>query len=50
LKLDEKTKKCLLDNIVKRMSPNEVKIRADFEITCFTFEGIDAIKKTLIGA
>jgi translation initiation factor 2 subunit 1 len=27
-----------------------VKIRADFELTCFTYEGIDAIRDSLLEA
>src|SRR5689334_7156477 len=30
------------------MVPQPVKIRADFKLTCFKFEGIDAIKAALI--
>ena len=35
-------------NYVKRkLAPQPVKIRADIELTCFTYEGIDAIKAAL---
>jgi translation initiation factor 2 subunit 1 len=44
---DEKTKQLLLDNINKRMKPVNSKICATFEITCYTFEGIDAVKRAL---
>jgi translation initiation factor 2 alpha subunit (eIF-2alpha) len=27
-----------------------MKLRADFELTCFTYEGIDALKEALITA
>lgn len=30
------------------MAPQPVKIRSDFEITCFTPEGVDAIKESII--
>ena len=30
------------------MSPHALRIKADFEITCFTPEGIDAIKTALL--
>lgn len=30
------------------MVPEPVKIRADFKLTCYKFEGIDAIKAALI--
>jgi translation initiation factor 2 subunit 1 len=45
--LDEKTKEVLMNNIEKRMKPKPVKVRADFELTCFGYEGIDAIKSVL---
>jgi translation initiation factor 2 subunit 1 len=32
------------------MAPTPVKIRADFELTCFTYEGIDALRDTLLAA
>ena len=31
----------------RRLAPQPVKIRADIEVTCFTYEGIDAIKQSL---
>jgi len=31
-----------------KMVPEPVKIRADFKLTCYKFEGIDAIKNALI--
>lgn len=34
-------------NIARRLTPQPVKIRADVEVTCFGYEGIDAIKKAL---
>lgn len=37
----------LLADIQRRMMPQAVKIRSDFDISCFTFEGIDAIKFAL---
>ena len=30
------------------MAPSAVKLRADFELTCFTYEGIDALKAALL--
>lgn len=32
------------------MAPTPVKLRADFELTCFTYEGIDALKDALLAA
>lgn len=34
-------------NIARRLTPQPVKVRADFELTCFTYAGIDAIKRAL---
>ena len=50
LELDEKTFTLLVENIRKKMTPNPVKVRSDFEISCFTYEGIDAIRNTLMQA
>lgn len=33
--------------ITKRLTPQPVKVRADVEVTCFEYEGIDAIKTAL---
>jgi translation initiation factor 2 alpha subunit (eIF-2alpha) len=30
------------------MAPTPMKLRADFEMNCFTYEGIDALKEALI--
>lgn len=35
-------------NITRRLTPQPVKIRADVEVTCFSSEGIDAIKTALM--
>jgi len=45
--LDDQTKKVLLENIHRKLTQNNVKIRADFECSCFTYEGIDAVKDAL---
>ena len=45
--LDEKTKEVLLENIKQKLTQQAVKIRADIEVTCYTYEGIDAIKTAL---
>jgi translation initiation factor 2 subunit 1 len=43
----EKAKDELFDYIRKRMTPNPTKVRSDIEVTCFGYEGIDAIKEAL---
>uniref|UniRef100_A0A095B1U6 Eukaryotic translation initiation factor 2 subunit 1 n=1 Tax=Schistosoma haematobium TaxID=6185 RepID=A0A095B1U6_SCHHA len=37
----------LLTDIRHRLTPKAVKIRADFEVSCFTYDGIDAVKSAL---
>jgi len=44
LEMTEVTKEELLNNIKRRLTPQPIKIRADIEVTCFDYEGIDAIK------
>ena len=48
LGLDEKTKEVLLENIQRKLTQQAVKIRADFECSCYTYEGIDAVKDALL--
>jgi translation initiation factor 2 subunit 1 len=47
LGLDENIKRDLTTYIKRRLAPQPVKIRSDIEVTCFTYEGIDAIKEAL---
>ena len=42
--IEESTREELLNNIKRRLTPQPIKIRADIEVTCFDYEGIDAIK------
>ena len=37
----------LLSNVKRRMQASAVKVRADIDITCFQYDGIDAIKEAL---
>jgi len=46
-KVRDDVKNALLKNISRRLTPQAVKIRADLEVTCFGYEGIDAIKDAL---
>jgi len=47
LDIDEEAKSTLTTYIKRRLAPQPVKIRSDIEVTCFTYEGIDAIKEAL---
>jgi len=44
---DEETKNMLVSYVKRRLAPQPVKIRADIEVTCFTYEGIEAIRESL---
>ncbi|KAG0270190.1 hypothetical protein DFQ27_000109 [Actinomortierella ambigua] len=44
LEMDDSTREELLNNIKRRLTPQPIKIRADVEVTCFDYEGVDAIK------
>jgi translation initiation factor 2 subunit 1 len=37
----------LMAQITRKLSPNPVKVRADIEVTCFGYEGVDAVKDAL---
>ncbi|KAM7294453.1 eukaryotic translation initiation factor 2 subunit 1 [Ixodes scapularis] len=45
--LDPNTREVLLTNIKHRLTPQAVKIRADIEVSCYEYEGIDAVKQAL---
>lgn len=45
--LDQKTKDMLLLNIQRKLTLASVKIRADIEVACYGYEGIDAVKEAL---
>ncbi|CAB1331206.1 unnamed protein product [Coregonus sp. 'balchen'] len=47
LDLTEEEKSVLIDNINRRLTPQAVKIRADIEVACYGYEGIDAVKEAL---
>ncbi|EOD52772.1 putative eukaryotic translation initiation factor 2 subunit alpha [Neofusicoccum parvum] len=44
---NEAAKDELLSYIGKRLTPQPTKVRADIEVTCFGYEGIDAVKDAL---
>merc|ERR1712018_849154 len=45
--LDNDTKVELLRNIQQKLTQQAVKIRADIEVACYSYEGIDAVKDAL---
>lgn len=45
--LDPHTKEVLLTHIKRRLMPQSVKVRADIEVGCCAYEGIDAVKAAL---
>uniref|UniRef100_A0A8C4QYP0 Eukaryotic translation initiation factor 2 subunit 1 n=1 Tax=Eptatretus burgeri TaxID=7764 RepID=A0A8C4QYP0_EPTBU len=47
LELSEEEKEVLLENIHRRLTPQAVKIRADIEVACYGYDGIDAVKDAL---
>ncbi|KAL5016081.1 hypothetical protein ScPMuIL_005670 [Solemya velum] len=47
LEITDDTKEVLLDNIKRRLTPQAVKIRADLEVACTNYEGVDAVKRAL---
>jgi len=47
LNLAKDVREALMGEIRRRMTVQPLKIRADFELTCFAYEGIDAIKDAL---
>lgn len=48
LKANDEIKKELMNILKERLVPQPVKIRADFKLTCYTFDGIEAIKEALL--
>ena len=45
--MSDEIKPSLLAEIQKRMALQVLKIKAIFELTCFAYEGVDAIKAAL---
>lgn len=47
LELSDDEKGLLLKNIKRRLTPQAMKIRADIEVSCYSYEGVDAVKRAL---
>jgi translation initiation factor 2 subunit 1 len=45
--LTPELREAFLKNIRRRLSPQPLKLRADLEVTCFRYDGIDAVKDAL---
>ncbi|KAF7996249.1 hypothetical protein HCN44_001881 [Aphidius gifuensis] len=45
--LDESTRDVFVSNIKRKLTSQAVKIRADVEVACYGYEGIDAVKAAL---
>jgi len=50
LNISKPEREALLANIQKKMAAAPVKLRAKFNLKCYTFEGIDAIRDSLLEA
>ncbi|KAI6203804.1 Eukaryotic translation initiation factor 2 subunit 1 [Aphelenchoides besseyi] len=46
--IDQKVKDKLIEDIKKKLTPQALKIRADIEVSCFAYDGIEAVKTALI--
>lgn len=44
---NEQVKEELVKNITRRLTPQAMRLRADIEVTCFTYGGIESIKEGL---
>jgi len=48
LKITDEIKEELMKILKEKLVPQPVKIRSDFKLTCYTFNGINAIKESLL--
>lgn len=46
--LDDTIKADIMQIIVRRLTPQKLKIRSDVEVACFDYEGVDAVKRALM--
>lgn len=45
--IEEGIKQDIIQSVIRRLTPQKLKIRADVEVACFDYEGIDAVKRAL---
>jgi len=50
IKVTDVQKEELLKNIKKRLAPQPMKLRTCFNLKCYTIEGVEALKESLIAA
>lgn len=50
LKINETQREALMKNINKKLASAPVKMRTTFNLQCYTYDGIDAIKESMIEA
>uniref|UniRef100_A0A7R9V919 S1 motif domain-containing protein n=1 Tax=Chlamydomonas euryale TaxID=1486919 RepID=A0A7R9V919_9CHLO len=48
--LTEEVKEALLKNVKRRMTPQPLKVRADVELSCFAYDGVEHIKSAMRSA
>ena len=48
IKVSDEVKEALIANIQKKMAATAIKLRTRFYLKCFTYEGIEAIKESLL--
>ena len=47
LEIDDKIKQEIFLECKRKLSPSPIKIRAEFDLTCYSYNGIDAIRKAI---
>ena len=45
--LSPEVRDVLMKHVRRRLTPQPIKLRADIEITCFVYEGVEAIREAL---
>ncbi len=46
--ISDDVKAKLIEDIRKKLTPQALKIRADIEISCFSYEGVEAVRSALM--